>query len=292
MNKAISTPTFMPSDVTVCREYQHEACCTLDTVRKVPTQTMADLYGAEYSHALCNITGLGASAMSSACKAYFDAENCFYECDKNVGKFRRFDTCNEEDADVQNHNAWEIEAMPISSSVADGMFQACKDDYFPNGKSIWGSDANGWVSWEGLVNIASNGTNIGTGTCVKASEIWTDGKDMVETLWSGSFKYEEDSSKAYVWSFAEGSTNPNNAKLPEVKYPPMTCAYHANIGASEILNASQTYPDYCPVDWHLDENSGHSLAVAGNDMYKSSSSTKTKLIAFVVSSIAAMFVVA
>jgi len=24
----------MPGDVTVCREYQHEACCTLDTVRK------------------------------------------------------------------------------------------------------------------------------------------------------------------------------------------------------------------------------------------------------------------
>ena len=32
--KHVSTPTFMPGDVTVCREYQHEACCTLDTVRK------------------------------------------------------------------------------------------------------------------------------------------------------------------------------------------------------------------------------------------------------------------
>ena len=30
----VSTPTFMPSDVNVCREYQHEACCSLDTVRK------------------------------------------------------------------------------------------------------------------------------------------------------------------------------------------------------------------------------------------------------------------
>ena len=34
MKKHVSTPTFMPGDVTVCREYQHEACCTLDTVRK------------------------------------------------------------------------------------------------------------------------------------------------------------------------------------------------------------------------------------------------------------------
>ena len=24
----------MPSDVNVCREYQHEACCSLETVRK------------------------------------------------------------------------------------------------------------------------------------------------------------------------------------------------------------------------------------------------------------------
>jgi len=30
----VSTPTFMPSDVNVCREYQHEACCSLDTVGK------------------------------------------------------------------------------------------------------------------------------------------------------------------------------------------------------------------------------------------------------------------
>ena len=34
VKKHVSTPTFMPGDVTVCREYQHEACCTLDTVRK------------------------------------------------------------------------------------------------------------------------------------------------------------------------------------------------------------------------------------------------------------------
>ena len=30
----VSTPTYMPSDVNVCREYQHEACCSLETVRK------------------------------------------------------------------------------------------------------------------------------------------------------------------------------------------------------------------------------------------------------------------
>ena len=34
INSTWSTPTFMPSDVNVCREYQYEACCSLDTVRK------------------------------------------------------------------------------------------------------------------------------------------------------------------------------------------------------------------------------------------------------------------
>merc|ERR1712216_841850 len=79
-HKHVSTPTFMPSDVNVCREYQYEACCSLDTVRKVPTQMISDLYGDEYNHGLCvDIVDEDFTAMSTGCQAYFDAGNCFYE---------------------------------------------------------------------------------------------------------------------------------------------------------------------------------------------------------------------
>ena len=92
---------------------------------------ISDLYGDEYNHGLCvDIVDGGFTAMSTGCQAYFDAENCFYECDKNVGKWRKHSDCNEEDADVSNHNAWQIEAMPIRASTADAMYKACKDDFF------------------------------------------------------------------------------------------------------------------------------------------------------------------
>ena len=116
---------------------------------------ISDLYGDEYNHGLCvDIVGGDFTAMSTGCQAYFDAENCFYECDKNVGKWRKHSDCNEEDADVSNHNAWQIEAMPIRASTADAMYEACKDDFFPDSKGMWGTEAGNWAdAWSTRVNV-------------------------------------------------------------------------------------------------------------------------------------------
>jgi len=214
---------------------------------------ISDLYGDEYNHGLCvDIVDGGFTAMSTGCQAYFDAENCFYECDKNVGKWRKHSDCNEEDADVSNHNAWQIEAMPIRASTADAMYEACKDDYFPDSKGMWGTEAED--AWNTRVNVNASGVNTGTGTCKKGSEIWTNGQDMVENVWGTAFKYETDDTKSYVWGFNEGESNPNNKILEDKAYPPFTCAYHASI---DVDKPSTEYPEYCPIDWHLDGSSGY-----------------------------------
>ena len=229
---------------------------------------ISDLYGDEYNHGLCvDIVGGGFTAMSTGCQAYFDAENCFYECDKNVGKWRKHSDCNEEDADVSNHNAWQIEAMPIRASTADAMYEACKDDFFPDSKGMWGTEAGDWAdAWSTRVNVDASGVNTGTGTCKKGSEIWTNGQDMVENVWGTAFKYETDATKSYVWGFNEGESNPNNKILEDKAYPPFTCAYHGSI---DVDKPSTEHPEYCPIDWHLDESSGHALATTNVTKYDS-----------------------
>jgi hypothetical protein len=155
---------------------------------------------------------------------------------------------------VNNHNAWQIEAMPIRASTANAMYEACKDDFFPDSKGMWGTEAGNWAdAWSTRVNVNADGANTGTGTCKKGSEIWTSGQDMVENVWGTAFKYETDATKSYVWGFDEGESNPNNKILEDKAYPPFTCAYHASI---DVDKPNKEYPEYCPIDWHLDESSG------------------------------------
>ena len=211
-------------------------------------------YRDDYNHGLCeDVVGENYPKISEECQAFFDAENCFYECDKNVGKWRRHENCNEEDADWANHNAWEVYKMPIRASTADDMYEACKNDYFPNSKGMWGTEAGGWAdAWGDLVKADANGDV--RGTCVKGSEIWADGQDMVENVWGEAFKYETDSTKSYVWEFDEGESNPNNKIYENKPYPPSNCSYHSSI---DVDKPSANFPDHCPIDWHLDETSGY-----------------------------------
>ena len=221
---------------------------------RVPTAMMNALYGDDYNHGLCeDVVDQNYPKISEECQAFFDAENCFYECDKNVGKWRKHENCNQEDADPANHNAWEVYKMPIRASTANAMYEACKNDYFPNSTGMWGSEAGGWAdAWGDLVKADANGDVETRGK--KGSEIWDDGEDMVENVWGEAFKYETDSTKSYVWSFDEGESNPNN-KIYEYKpYPPFSCSYHSSI---DVDKPSADFADHCPIDWHLDETSGY-----------------------------------
>ena len=244
------------------------------------------LYGDDYNHGLCeDVVDQNYPKISEECQAFFDAENCFYECDKNVGKWRRHDNCNEEDAAPANHNAWEVYKMPIRASTANAMYEACKNDYFPNSTGMWGSKAGGWEdAWGDLVKADANG--VVRGTCKKGSEIWDDGEDMVENVWGEAFKYEPDSTKSYVWSFNEGESNPNNKIYEDKPYPPFNCSYHSSI---DVDKPSADFADHCPIDWHLDETSGHSSSTPGVKKYDSGAKTVSVAAAYSLVILAFLF---
>lgn len=46
-----------------------------------------------------------------------------YECDVNVGKFRKHADC----TDASGSNGWQIVGMPIKASECDQMYEDCKD---------------------------------------------------------------------------------------------------------------------------------------------------------------------
>ena len=244
------------------------------------------LYGDDYNHGLCeDVVDQNYPKISEECQAFFDAENCFYECDKNVGKWRRHENCNQEDADPANHNAWEVYKMPIRASTANAMYEACKNDYFPNSKGMWGTEAGGWAdAWGDLVKADANGDV--RGTCKKGSEIWDDGEDMVENVWGEAFKYETDSTKSYVWSFDEGESNPNNKIYEDKSYPPFNCSYHSSI---DVDKPSADFADHCPIDWHLDETSGHSSSTPGVKKYDSGAKTVSVAAAYSLVILAFLF---
>lgn len=73
------------------------------------------LYGTEYRWERCYDNST--RKPSDRCSRWFKAEECLYECDVSVGKFRKHQTCDE--------NSWQIEGMPLKASECDTFFQDC-----------------------------------------------------------------------------------------------------------------------------------------------------------------------
>lgn len=155
----------------------------------------------------------GCGKLSSACEQFFIEEGCFYECDHNLGKWRKHEDCD------GGNNGWEIEGMPIKASYCDAWYEACKG---PENKLCMGSNSTEGAPQYGYFAQPDCHTEQGTAGCKRIDEVYTSGFHMCETMWAGSFKYESDTSKdAYVMSFDEGITNPNNAMFLGKEYPPV-----------------------------------------------------------------------
>jgi len=118
-----------PDTFTACHPWKNEACCLHDTV---PTRDlMNEGYGAEWKWDRCG-------PLSHECDRFFVQEQCFYECDANLGLYRKFHLSalplragtqlyNSSDT---THNQWQIHAMPIKASYCDAWFTACHQDKF------------------------------------------------------------------------------------------------------------------------------------------------------------------
>lgn len=64
--------------------------------------------------------------MSEACQRFFVQEACFYECEVNIGNYRKYTDSEAADSDHAGfENKWQIHAMPIKMSYCNAFYDAC-----------------------------------------------------------------------------------------------------------------------------------------------------------------------
>jgi hypothetical protein len=203
----------------------------------------------------------GCGKLTSACEQFFIEEGCFYECDHNLGKWRKHD---DESCDNGN-NGWQITGTPIKASYCDAWFEACKG---PDTKMCMGALSEEGKPVYGYFSQPECHSKEGTGGCRRIDEVYTNGFHMCETMWSGSFKYETDTSAdAYVMSFDEGATNPNNAMFTSKAYPPM-CA-----GELGFVDLTLAELEGCDADVIVNSNSYLGTAPEGTNVDLSSNTS-------------------
>jgi folate receptor len=151
-------PTPEGEDFTECHPWHASSCCHQATV--MTPKAINEAYGAGYEWDRCG-------PISQACERFFVEEACFYECDVNMGLYRRFTdaqhaactaegvavgatvtladgsayTCTDEWG-ANAENKWEIHQMPIKASYADAFYRACANDLFCDAGSFWTCKAN------------------------------------------------------------------------------------------------------------------------------------------------------
>jgi folate receptor len=151
-------PTPEGEDFSECHPWHASSCCHQATVM-TPT-AINEAYGPGYEWDRCG-------PMSQACERFFVEEACFYECDVNMGLYRRFTDeqhtlCSAEGVAVgatvtladgtaytcvdewgaNAENKWEIHQMPIKASYADAFYRACANDLFCDVGGFWDCNAN------------------------------------------------------------------------------------------------------------------------------------------------------
>jgi len=151
----VGAPTPETQDFTECHPWHANACCHQASV--VTPEAINKAYGAGYEWDRCG-------KLSQACERFFVEEACLYECDVNMGHFRKYTdeekalckadgvavganvtkadgssyTCVADAWEPKNsENAWEIHQMPIKASYADAFYRACANDQFCDSGSFW-----------------------------------------------------------------------------------------------------------------------------------------------------------
>jgi hypothetical protein len=136
-------PTEEPDSFTECHPWSENSCCFQETVESA--EKLNEAYGAGYHWDRCG-------TLSPACERFFVQEACFYECEPNIGLYRKYldpaqpnpfgvggevynPACDPyaieyDDTLDCDHNTWQVSGMPIKASFCDAWWLACRNDYF------------------------------------------------------------------------------------------------------------------------------------------------------------------
>jgi len=159
--------------------------------------------------------------LSPKCLDFFINEECFYECDVNIGKFRRYENCEQ----FLRSGSLEVKDVPIKASYCNEWYEACKDDTIcagPNG-SIFEDQC--------FLDDFSE-------FCKTVSEHFSsDPAEFCNKTFGDAFFYEPNENNAYTMWFAKGAANPNDWVLPWKDYPPR-CDFHTEEDTASVCAAA------------------------------------------------------
>jgi hypothetical protein len=157
-------------------------------------------------------------------------EACFYECDHNIGEYRKYNTTSCTDS-AGEQNAWQIENMPLSSTMVNDWFDACKDDLFCTG------DTGSYFDLPSLTCVPPTGGALETATCRKFSTIYGNATNMITQMWDGSFSVAPAGTTGYTFPIPGAApfdnlatVNPNNAAaIANNKVDPPFCSFRTAV---------------------------------------------------------------
>lgn len=127
--------------VSECHPWRNNACSRQATVGSL--DVLKSSFGESFHWDRCG-------PLSQECERFFVQEACFYECDANVGFYRKYDAdhydprCDAQSGNYSpmyaasrlcSHNTWELHQMPIKASYCDAWYAACRADHFCAGRN-------------------------------------------------------------------------------------------------------------------------------------------------------------
>lgn len=132
--------------------------------------------------------------MSAKCAAWFQREACFYECDRNMGRFRQFrdNGCYDSSGEP---NAWSVVNIPVAASMCAQMYADCANDLFCN------TTHRSYFDYP-PVNSQSGACR----KCVPVRSLYTSAADMCAAIFSGGANTTAGYVPAYV-----STTGPANS---------------------------------------------------------------------------------
>ncbi|CAJ1381079.1 unnamed protein product [Effrenium voratum] len=134
-------PSPEPALFAECHPWRFKSCCSKAKVNSM--DALKQSFGAQFHWDRCG-------PVSQECERFFVQEACFYECDPNVGLYRKYHRgiydprCDAKSkayspmyaaSRLCSHNTWELHQMPIKASYCDSWYAACHTDYFCAGDS-------------------------------------------------------------------------------------------------------------------------------------------------------------
>ncbi|XP_054718220.1 folate receptor gamma-like [Uloborus diversus] len=166
-----------------CVPWRDHACCTADVTVDLHE---TDLYNFTLDHCYDQLH----VKMSKECRRHFNQNNCFYECEPNIGLWVVKTT-----RQIASERFYKV---PLCASDCETWFNACKDDY--TCAYNWPRD---FKFSKGHNSCRKNST------CQKFEQVYLSAKDFCENVWDHSWKYVPDAEPCMRIWFNSSVGNPN-----------------------------------------------------------------------------------